>query len=438
MTNSQPATTPANTSAKLSATAPAAAPEATPALTQRSGRVAAYLGIMLMALGLLTAVTSYSPLAGDISTDIGLTDVTYGLLGTVGPFAFAFVSLVTPFIARRISLEWTIVIAAAMIGAGQVLRAVAGESLGFFAWSIVAMLGVGAGNLLLPPIVKRFFPDRIVSVSTVYLTVMVFSTVYPPLLAVPIAQWIGWRGSVGVWGVIELVAVIPWLFVIISLRRSRGAAGGPAEPHVPAAPTVSHRAITKHVWSHPTSWTMLVMYAMATINFYTVMAWMPAILNQTAGIDPGTAGALLALYSAIGIPFGFFIAPLVAKVHNLGLLYVAVAVLVIIGYLGLWFMPGTATWLWMMFAGVCPTIFSITLVATNYRTTNEVGGVTLAGMVTFGGYLIGGFAPLVVGVFASEGLDWSVTFIMLIASMLVVIGVNFALRRRVLVDQARD
>jgi cyanate permease len=108
MTNNQPAKTPANKSA------------ATPA-TQPGNRIAAYLGIMLVALGLLTAVTSYSPLAGDISSEIGLTDVTYGLLGTVGPFTFAFVSLITPFVARRITLEWTIVIAAVMIGAGQVL-----------------------------------------------------------------------------------------------------------------------------------------------------------------------------------------------------------------------------------------------------------------------------------------------------------------------------
>jgi hypothetical protein len=41
----------------------------------------------------------------------------------------------------------------------------------------------------------------------------------------------------------------------------------------------------------------------------------------------------------------------------------------------------------------------------------------------------------VVGAFAAEGLDWSVTYIMLIASMLVVIGMHVALRRRVLVDQ---
>jgi CP family cyanate transporter-like MFS transporter len=436
MTNNQPAKTPASTSAATPATTTAATPAttqpATQPATQPGNRIAAYLGIMLVALGLLTAVTSYSPLAGDISSEIGLTDVTYGLLGTVGPFTFAFVSLITPFVARRITLEWTIVIAAAMIGAGQVLRAVAGESLGFLAWSLIAMLGVGAGNLLLPPLVKRFFPDRIVSVSTVYLTVMVISTIYPPLLAVPIAQWVGWRGSIGVWGLIELIAVLPWLIVIINGRKAKASAGAATA----ASPSdVDHRTITKRVWSHPTSWVMLVMYAMATINFYTLVAWIPAILNETAGIDPATAGALLALYSAIGIPIGFFIAPIVAKVKNLGTVYAVIASVVIVGYLGLWFMPGTATWLWMMLAGICPTIFSFTLIATNYRTSNEMGGVTLAGMVTFGGYLVGGFAPLLVGVFAADKLDWGFTYALLIASMLVVIGMSFGLRRRVLVDQ---
>ena len=234
------------------------------------------------------------------------------------------------------------------------------------------------------------------------------------------------------WGVLELVAVIPWLFAIFANRKSRTSV---ALAEADAAPQEHHRTITKRVWSHRTSWVMLITYAMATINFYTLMAWIPAILNQTAGIEPATAGALLALYSAMGIPFGFFIAPLVAKVNNLGLLYAVAAVLVIVGYVGLWFMPGTLTWLWMMFAGISPTIFSITLVATNYRTSSEAGGVTLAGMVTFGGYFIGGFAPLVVGVFAANALDWSVTYIMLIASMLGVIGVSFALRRKVLVDQ---
>jgi CP family cyanate transporter-like MFS transporter len=261
---------------------------------------------------------------------------------------------------------------------------------------------------------------------------MVISTIYPPLLAVPIAQWVGWRGSIGMWGLIELIAVLPWLIVIINGRKAKASARATTS----ASPTdVGHRTITKRVWSHPTSWVMLVMYAMATINFYTLVAWIPAILNETAGIDPATAGALLALYSAIGIPIGFFIAPIVAKVKNLGTVYAVIACVVIVGYLGLWFMPGTATWLWMMLAGISPTIFSFPLIATNYRTSNEMGGVTLAGMVTFGGYLVGGFAPLLVGVFAADKLDWGFTYALLIVSMLVVIGMSFGLRRRVLVDQ---
>jgi hypothetical protein len=42
---------------------------------------------------------------------------------------------------------------------------------------------------------------------------------------------------------------------------------------------------------------------------------------------------------------------------------------------------------------------------------------------------------LLVGVFAADKLDWGFTYALLIASMLVVIGMSFGLRRRVLVDQ---
>ena len=411
----------------------------------RRGGVAAFLGIALVALGLLTAVTSYSPLAQTISGDIGLTDVTYGLLGTLAPFTFALVSLVTPFVARRITLEWTVLIAAALIGGGQIIRAFAGESAGFFVWSIVGMVGIAASNLLLPPLVKRFFPDRIVSVSTVYLTLMVISTIYPPLLAVPLAEWAGWRVSIGVWGLVEVLAIVPWLVTIVMSRKTRGteSAGRVGEDsagrvgEAVSRPEPNSAGVARRVWSHPTSWLMLVMYAMATMNFYVIVQWLPPILGETVGLEPAAAGALLSLYSAVGIPIGFFIAPLVAKARNLGVLYMVVAVIMTVGYLGLWFAPGELTWLWVILVGVAPTIFSITLVATNFRTSTEAGGVTLTGMVAFGGYLLGAFAPVLVGVFAQNNLPWAVTYGMLIGSAVVVFGVAFGLRGRVNVDQPR-
>ena len=52
---------------------------------------------------------------------------------------------------------------------------------------------VGVGNILLPPLVKKYFPDRIGLMTTIYSTTMAVATFTPPLIAVPVADAAGWR-----------------------------------------------------------------------------------------------------------------------------------------------------------------------------------------------------------------------------------------------------
>ena len=389
-----------------------------------SGRVAAYLGIVLVAGGLLTGVTSFSPVAEQIATDIHLTPVTYGLLGTLSPIIFGIVGLLTPFVARRLSLEWTILAAAAFMALGQLLRAFAGEAIGFFGFSIVAMLGIGAANMLLPPLIKRFFPDRVVNVSTAYSVLLVASSVYPPLFAVPLAQAIGWRGSIGVWCVVEFVAIIPWIAVI--LRHRKNADALPAD-QAPAG-------LTAAVWRHRASWSLMAGYAVGVFNFYIVVAWLPTILMETANVDAATAGILLSVYSGLGIVTGFIVPRLLHAMENIGLIFVGIIVFTAVGYFGLLLAPTTVTWLWVLLAGVGPTLFTTVLVGLNYRSQTPAGAVALGGMVTAGGYIIGAAGPLVVGALRAQNVAWSVTWWMLILSLIVGVIAGLGLRRHVNVD----
>ncbi len=395
------------------------------ATASASRRLAPYLGIMLVSLGLLTGITSFPPIAAEISKDIALTDVTYGLLGMLSPFTFGLMGLITPLVVRRLSLEWAILVAAALMGTGQLVRAFAGESSMFFTFSIVSMLGIGAANMLLPALIKRFFPDRVVSVSTVYVVLLVVSSVYPPLFAVPIAQAAGWRTSIGVWALVEFAAVIPWVITLVRGRNSTAA--------VPVEAPVAGMA--KKVWSHRVSWSLLAGYAVATLNFYVMVAWLPAMLAERTGASPADAGALLSLYTALGIVTGLFIPGLLAKSGNIGSLFTANSILMIAGYVGLMVAPATLTWLWVVLAGTAPSLFSIVLVGINYRTASQQGAVLLGGMATAGGYFIGASGPLIVGVLRAQGLDWNIVMTMLIVSSLVTIAVSFSLRRRVNVDQ---
>src|SRR3546814_20349239 len=68
--------------------------------------------------------------------------------------------------------------------------------------SIVALAGMGMGNVVLPPLVKRYFADRVGTLSTLYITVLQLGPILPALVAVPVAAAVGWRISLGAWALV--------------------------------------------------------------------------------------------------------------------------------------------------------------------------------------------------------------------------------------------
>ena len=68
---------------------------------------------------------------------------------------------------------------------GHLVRALAGDYLALFAGSVLVLLGMGVGNVLLPPLVKRYFPDRIGLVTAAYVTILTLGATSPAVLAAP-------------------------------------------------------------------------------------------------------------------------------------------------------------------------------------------------------------------------------------------------------------
>ncbi|NAZ76819.1 MFS transporter, partial [Kineococcus sp. T13] len=194
----------------------------------RRGRWVALLGIVLVALNLRIAIAAVSPILDVVRRDVAFDDTLAGLLGAAPLVSFAAFGSLAPVVARRLGLERTLVAALLLSGTGEVVRSTTLTPEAFIAWSVLALGGMGMGNVLLPPLVKRYFPDRIGPVTAAYSMTMAFSTTAPPLLAVPLARDLGWRVSVGLWSVLSVVAVVPWCVVIArraATRRRRPGAG---------------------------------------------------------------------------------------------------------------------------------------------------------------------------------------------------------------------
>ena len=122
------------------------------------GRALALIGIVLVAFSLRSAVASLSPVIDHISRDFPVSPVIVGLIGAAPPVCFAVFGLVTPLVERRFGLERVAVGALALMSLGLLLRGFAGDSTSLLAATVVVFAGVGAGNVLLPPLVKKYFP----------------------------------------------------------------------------------------------------------------------------------------------------------------------------------------------------------------------------------------------------------------------------------------
>ena len=370
------------------------------------GRVIALLGILLLALSLRSAVAAISPIVAEISVDIPLSSIGLGLLGALPPVFFALAGVIAPPIAKRVGLELTILLAVAAIVLGHLIRAFADSYAVLAVGSSLALAAMGIANVLLPPAVKRYFPDRIGGITAAYVTIMSVSTSLPALGAAPIAEAYGWRMSLGIWSVTAAIAAVPWVLLLVGHRRSRS---DQAPELVEAAP-----AVVSGLWRSRTAWAIAITFSVTSINAYAMFAWLPEILVQTVGVTNVQAGALLALYSFIAVP-GSILAPiLVTRLRHPGWVIQAGVLAFLAGYAGLLLVPATATWLWVALIGIGPVLFPVCLTLVNLRTRSQQASAALSGFVQAIGYSLAALGPLLVGVLHDASGGWTIPLLLLV------------------------
>jgi MFS transporter, CP family, cyanate transporter len=394
-----------------------------------AGRTLALVGILLVALNLRTAVTAISPIAAQISSDIPLDNLGLSVIGTLPPIAFALAGIFGASIAEKLGLERFLIIAAVAMVAGHLLRALAGDFSLLFLGSVLAFTGMGVGNVLLPPLVKKYFPDRIGVVTAAYVTILTLGATSPAVLAAPVAHAAGWRVSVGVWALVAFLGLLPWIGVVLQNRRTSAALALAADLEGGAPLIVPPSLMVHGIWHSRTAWVVAIVFSVTSFNAYSMFAWMPEILITTAGQTPVQAGALLGYYSALGIPFALLAPVLAARMKNIGLIIELGAAFLVAGNLGLMLAPAAAPLLWVTLVGCGQVIFPVCLVLINLRARTQVGSVTLSGFSQGVSYAIAAAGPLMIGLLFDWTGSWAGGFALLLASAVVVAVGGHLLRK---------
>ncbi|MFE7743615.1 MFS transporter [Nocardia sp. NPDC057455] len=414
----------------MTATLPDTAPGQDSVLVERrrraltEGRLLVLTAIVMSALTLRVAVTAFSPLAERIGAEIGYGAAVVGVFGMIPTAMFALSGLLTPVLAGRLGLERTALTAMLMAGAGMVLRVLMSGTGELLVFSALALAGMGIGNVVIPPLVKRYFPDRLAVISSLYIVMVQLGTVVPAFAAVPVADAHGWRVSLGVWGLLGFAAAVPWL-AVLRARRGHDGADTSAVPEQPP---------TGRVWRSPIAWGMAGMFGMTSLTTYAMFTWLPKILGE-AGASAAYGGAMVGLFAVVGLVAALTAPTVVARFRNPFPVVVGCAVLFFLAFAGLLIAPMAAPILWVVVLGLGPSTFPMALTLINLRTRTPAGSAALSGFTQGVGYAVACVGPLLFGVLHTATGGWLVPFAMLGVAVLVLLaGAWQACKPRLLED----
>jgi len=362
------------------------------------GRLFLLAGVMLLGLSLRHAVTVVSPLLSTIQRDIGLDQVGATILGMLPTIAFGIAGFIAPTVIRTVGLPQAAVLAMGVGALATLVRVTAHGPTLFLVCGAVALFGMGMGNVVGPPLVKRYFADRQGTTITLLVLTMQGGATIPAMLAVPVAAAAGWRVSVGWWAILMIAAAMPWVSAIMK--------GHPAASEQPMGGTPTKATYGARIlFRNPISAGAALFYGMAALNTYAMLAWLPTIF-ASLGQTQAQAANMYAIYTFVTLPMAL-VSPIIAsKLKNplpFGLLLSGVAA---IGYLGILFAPLSTAAVWTFIAGIGGGAFPFAMTMFNLRTRSTAGSAAVTGFAMGCGYALGTVGPLLGGVLSNMSGGW--------------------------------
>jgi MFS transporter, CP family, cyanate transporter len=354
------------------------------AAAQRRGLLLIGVAIVLTAVNLRTAVNSVGPVLEEIRADLGISSGGAGLITAAPLLCFALIGFAGPPLSARFRDGHVLAGALFTMTAGLLVRALAGSFAVFLAGTVLAMVGGALGNVLLPALVKRYFPTRSGLLVGAYTSALTAGGALASVSAAPIAHAVGdggWRWALGIWAALALVAAVPWLLV-------------PARPGGGRGSQLAVR--TSALLRSRLAWALTVFFALQSIQAYVIVGWLPSYLRDE-GFSAATAGLLLGVNQLLVIPVHAVVPALVVRPHLQRPLMVVFVGAYVVGWGGLWATPGLA-WLWVVFLAVGLGIFAMVLALLGLRARTPQSTAALSTAVQSYGYIIGSGGPLLVGV----------------------------------------
>lgn len=366
-------------------------------------RILLVAGIILIAVNLRPALSAIGPLINDIRAATGLSNAMLGFLTTLPLLAFGFISILTPAFTKKFGMEVTLAGALVLLITGTLLRVIP-LPVALFGGTLMLGIGIAFGNVLLPSLIKRDFPDHTGIMTSVYSGVLGVGATIAAGISVPLSNHLGWRWAIGAWVLPIILALIVWMPQLKHKTRPRQQR--------------NLKQTLKHLGGNALAWQVALYMGLQSLSFYVILAWLPEIL-QTRGLSPASAGWMLSLSQGTGF-VGSLLLPFWAE--KLKKQYFPVVLLLVfeaVGLIGLLSAATQLTALWVSLLGFgLGGNFALALLFIVLRSADSETATELSGMAQSIGYLLAATGPALFGLLHDVTSDWTVPLISLLAILL--------------------
>lgn len=359
-------------------------------------------GIVLISINLRPALAGVGPLVGTIRASTGLSNAMLGLLTTLPLVAFGVLSTLTPLFSRRLGIEGTLALAMGLLTGGILLRVIP-TTWALFGGTLLLGIAIAFGNVLLPSLVKRDFPNHTGIMTSVYSSMLGLGATLAAGISVPLSQGLnwGWRWSLGSWAALSLLALLIWLPQLKNLTLPKH--------------DRSFVQSLKDLGGSKTAWHVALFMGLQSLAFYVILAWLPEIL-QDRGLTAQKAGWMLSLSQAMGVLGTILIPTWAEKMHDQRRLVWLLLIFEAVSLVGLMSPDPFLVGLWVSLIGLAlGGSFGLALLFIVLRSPDSQTATELSGMSQSIGYLLAAVGPTLFGAMHDLTRDWFLPLLFLLA-----------------------
>lgn len=359
--------------------------------------------LVLIAFNLRPVFSSASTLLVEIRETLGLSALGASVLTTLPVVCLGVFSPLAPWLSQRIGTERALLAAVLLLACGTALRGLPSIPL-LFLGTALAGACIAVGNVLLPGLVKRDFPDKAALMTGWYTMALCAGAAGGAGLTLPLERSLDLPlgGALAIWALPALLAGLLWLPHVL-LDRAR---------------TSQPRPQIRSLWQNRLAWQITLFMGLQSALAYCVFGWLVPILRER-GLDGVTAGAVVSL-SVMVQAGACLVAPhLAVRGRDQRIINVALCALAVAALLGLLFAPLWSVWLWAALQGVGQGgLIAVALTVIVLRARDSHVAAQLSGMAQCVGYILAAIGPLLVGLIRgwTGSFAWSAVLFVLLGA----------------------